>query len=143
MTRQKKILVLFEDGIVRKESFRYSIELARRLEVPVALLMLVSDESGIESANAVLERELQLLIEQAGIDVSKEVRSGDKATELLKYLASNSGLAAIVWGSDREMVEKLGAGRQHHWLQKLAGVLPCSIISPVSKNKEIQHLTEG
>jgi hypothetical protein len=143
MTRQKKILVLFEDGIVRKESFQYSIELARRLEIPVALLMLVSDESGIESADAVLERELQLLIEQAGIDVSKEVRSGDKATELLKYLASDSSLAAIVWGSDREMVEKLGAGRQHHWLQKLAGVLPCSIISPVSKNKEIQHLTEG
>ena len=143
MNKEKKILVLFEDGFVRIESVLYAVELARRLELPVALLMLVSEESGIVHAGAALAEELIRPLEQAQIEVTKEIRSGDKATELLKYLASNSNLAAVVWGSDKKMVGKLGSGKQHHWLNKLTGVLPCSIVSPVSKNKDAQKLTEG
>ena len=137
MNTQKKILVLLEDGIIREESVLYSIELARRLELPVALLMLVSDESNISEAEKVLVRELMEPIAQARVEVSKEVCSGDKATELLKYLATNSSLATIVWGSDRGMVGKLGVGKPHHWLKRMKGLLPCSIVSPISKKGTI------
>ena len=136
MTRQKKILVIVEDAIIREESVVYSIELARRLELPIALLMLVSDESNIFQAEEALVRELMEPIEQAQIEVSKDMRSGDKATELLKYLAANSSLAAIVWGSDNKMAGKLSVGKPHHWLNRLTGLLPCSLVLPVSKNKE-------
>jgi hypothetical protein len=137
MTKQKEVLVLFEDGIIREESVLYSIELARRLELPVSLLMLVSDETQIFRADETLINESIKPIEQAGIEVFKEIRTGDKTAELLKYLAANSSPAAIVWGSDKEMVGKLGAGKSHYWLHRLTGMLPCSIVWPVSKNKGI------
>jgi K+-sensing histidine kinase KdpD len=136
-TLQKKILVLLEDGVIQEESVLYSIELARRLELPIALLMLVSDESNISEAEEVLVKELMEPIVQAQVEVSKEVCSGDKATELLKYLATNSNLTTIVWGSDRRMVGKLGVGKPHHWLNRMKGLLPCSIVSPISKKGTI------
>jgi|GEM_PF-643630 len=141
MTSKKKILVLLEEGFIREESVRYSIELARRLELPVALLMLVSDESNILQAEEALVKRLMEPIVQARIEVTKEVCSGDKATELLKYLAANSSLATIVWGSDTKMMGKLGSGKPHHWLNRLKGQFPCSIVSPVPRegmsNKKI------
>ena len=143
MAAQKKILVLLEDGIIQRESVLYSIELARRLELPVALLMLVSDESKMPEAEDVLVKDLLDSIVRAGIDVSKDVCCGDKATELLKYLATNSNLATIVWGSDRKMVGKLGAGKSNHWLNRLKGLLPCSIVSPVSKKGTINKKPTG
>jgi len=144
MLREKKILVLFEEGIIRGESLLYSIELARRLNLPIAVLMLVSDESKVFVAEDLLVRELMEPIERAQIGVSREIRYGDKATELLKYLASNSSPAAIVWGSDQKTVGRLGWRKPHHWLNKLAGLLPCSIVAPISKNRVIkQKLMEG
>lgn len=137
MLREKKILVLFEEGIIRGESLLYSIELARRLNLPIAVLMLVSDESKVFVAEDSLVRELLKPIERAQIGVSKEIRYGDKATELLKYLASNSSPAAIVWGSDQKTVGKLGWRKPNHWLNKLSGLLPCSIVSPVSKTEGV------
>jgi hypothetical protein len=139
MLREKEILVLFEDGIIRGESLLYSIELARRMNLPIAVLMLVSDESKVLVAEDALVRELMEPIERAQIGVSREIRSGDKATELLKYLAANSSPAAIVWGSDQKTVGKLGWRKPHHWLIKLTGLLPCSIVSPVSKNREVKQ----
>ena len=134
---QKKILVLLEDGIIQEESVLYSIELARRLELPIALLMLVSDESNISDAEQILVKELMEPIAQARVEVSQEVRAGDKATELLKYLARNSSLTTIVWGSGRRMVGKLGVGKTHHWLNRMKGLIPCSIVSPISKKGTI------
>lgn len=144
MLWQKKILVLFEEGIIRGESLLYSIELARRLNLPIAVLMLISDESKVFVAEDLLVREFMEPIERAQIGISKEIRSGDKAAELLKYLASNSSPAAIVWGSDQRTVGKLGWRKPHHWLNKLSGLLPCSIVSPISKTEGVnkKHLEE-
>jgi hypothetical protein len=139
MTMEKKILVLCEDGIVREESVIYSIELARRLQMPILALMLVSGESPASSIEKAMSKRLLEPIQKAQIRVSKEIRHGDKATELLKYLAGNSSLAAIVWGSDEGMVGKLGAGKPHHWLNRIAGLLPCSIVAPVQRKKGIQR----
>ena len=137
MTREKKILVLFEDHIIRKESVQYSIELAQRMRMPVALLMLVSNESNAALSEDDMDQELLEPFHRAHINVSKEVRYGDKATEFLKYLAVNSSLEVIVWGSDEKMVGKLGAGKSHLWLNRMTELLPCTIVSPVSRKKVI------
>ena len=136
MIKQKKVLVLFEDGVIKTESILYSVELARRLKLPVALLMLVSTELKTFDIENVLAREITERIEPAKIEATSEIRYGDKATELLKYLAANSNPAAIVWGSEREIVGQLGTGKPHHWLNKLSHLLPCSIVSPIAKNKD-------
>jgi hypothetical protein len=141
MTREKEILVLFEDCNIREESVLYSIELARRLEMPILLLMLLKDASRASCSEDVLVKELVEPIQQARIKVSKDIRYGDKATELLKYLAIHSSLAVIVWGSDEKMVGKLGVGKPHHWLNKLTGMLPCSIVSPIQRTKDIKANT--
>ena len=138
MAREKEILVLFEDCNIREESVLYSIELARRLQMPILLLMLIADASRTSCSEEVLVKELLEPIQRARIKVSKDIRYGDKATELLKYLAAHSGLAVIVWGSDERMVGKLGSGKPHHWLNKLTGMLPCSIVSPVPRNRNIK-----
>ena len=70
--------------------------------------------------------------------VTKGIRYGDKATELLRYLAVHSGLAVIVRGSDERMVGKLGTGKPHHWLNKITGLLPCSIVSPIPRTKDVK-----
>ncbi|MBN2322029.1 MAG: hypothetical protein JXR49_23330 [Acidobacteria bacterium] len=141
MTREKEILVLFEDCNIREESVRYSIELARRLEMPILLLMLATDALRASCSEDVLVKELLEPIQQARIKVSKDIRYGNKATELLKYLAVHSSLAVIVWGSDERMVGKLGSGKPHHWLNKLTGMLPCSIVSPIPRTKDIKANT--
>ena len=141
MAGEKEILVLFEDCNIRKESVRYSIELARRLDMSILLLMLVTNSLRASCSEDALGKELMDPILQARIKVSKDIRYGDKATELLKYLAIHSGLAVIVWGSDERMVGKLGTGKPHHWLNKLAGMLPCSIVSPIPRTKDIKANT--
>jgi len=138
MAREKEILVLFEDCKIREESVLYSIELARRLKMPILLLMLVTDASMASCPEEVLVKKLLEPIQRARIKVSKDIRYGDKATELLKYLAVHSGLAVIVWGSDEKMVGKLGSGKPHHWLGKLTGMLPCSIVSPVPRGGSVK-----
>lgn len=141
MTEEKKILFLCEDCNIREESVLYSIELARRLQMPILLLMLVSDPLHAFCPDDVLVKELMEPIQQARIQVSKDIRYGDKATELLKYLAVHSGLAVIVWGSDERMVGNLGTGKPYHWLNKLKGTLPCSIVSPIQRTKDIKANT--
>lgn len=138
MTKEKEILVLFEDCNIREESVLYSIELARRLKMPILLLMLVAEASHAACSEEVLVKELLEPIRRAQIKVSKDIRCGDKATELLKYLAVHSALAVIVWGSDERMVGKLGAGKPHHWLNKLTGLLPCSIVSPIPRTRSVK-----
>lgn len=144
MTKQKKVLVLFEDGVIQKECILYSVELARRLKLPVALLMLVSADSYAFGIERVLAEEILKPIELSQIEVTSDIRYGDKATELLKYLAASSSPAAIVWGSGRKPAGKHGVGKAQHWLNRLSSLLPCSIVSPVARNRDQnQILSEG
>lgn len=136
MIKKKKVLVLFEDGIIREESILYAFELAKRLDLPVAFLMLIPDESGIPGTRELLAKKLIHPVDRTQLKTCCEIDHGDKATKLLKYLAANSTPAAIIWGSDKQRIERSGVGRPHHWLNRLSGVLPCSIVSPIPKKKE-------
>ena len=144
MARQKNVLVLFEDGIIREESILYGFELAKRLELPVALLMLVSNGSKVFDEKNVLKKTLLKPVAESPFETTRTVLYGDKATELLKYLAANATPAAIVWGSDSRMVGKNRVGKPNHWLNRLTSLLPCSIVSPIPKKKdENQIRSEG
>ena len=113
----------------------YAIELAKRLDLPVGFLMLVSNESNISEEENALSKKLMRSLEQAQIEATSETRHGDKATEFLKYMAADSNPAAIIWGSDRHRVDNRGTGKSTHWLNRLSNLLPCSIVSPIPKNE--------
>lgn len=131
---QKKIMVLFEDGKIRKESILYSIELARRMESTLCVLMLITD--GERDAKKVIDEKLDSIVETInsnGIPATKEIRYGDKTSELLKFLAADHHPSTIVWGSNAKVITKQG-GKPGHWFTKVARHVGCSIVSPTIKN---------
>jgi hypothetical protein len=134
MAEQKKILVLFEDGKIRKETVSYAVELARRMESALSVLMLMTHreaetEDGVEAdLDAIVET-----IQHYGILAKKDIRYGDKTSELLKFLAADLHPSTIVWGSNDNVITKRG-GKPGHWLTKAAKYMGCSIVSPIIKN---------
>jgi hypothetical protein len=134
MAEQKQIMVLFEDGKIRRETVLYAVELARRMETAISVLMLIND-TGLqltdtikESINAVVET-----IKNHGIPAKGEIRYGDKTSEFLKFLAADLHPSTIVWGSNAKVITKWG-GKPGHWFTKAARHLGCSIVSPTVKN---------
>ncbi len=127
-------MVLFEDGKIRKEAILYAVELARRLESTVSVLMLMTDSQ--QEAKGLIENNLDAVLEtikKNGIPAKKNIRYGDKTSELLKFLAADHHLSVIVWGSNDNVITKRG-GKPGHWLTKAAGLVGCSIVSPIIKN---------
>jgi hypothetical protein len=134
MVEQKKIVILFEDGKIRKEIISYAVELARRMESALSLLMLMTD--GEMGTMALVEDNLDTIVEivqNYGIPVKKELRYGDKTSEFLKFLASGHHPSTIVWGSNDKVITKKG-GKPGHWLTKAARHVGCTIVSPTIKN---------
>ena len=134
MAEQKKIMVLFEDGKIRNETILYAVELARRMESDLSVLMLMTE--GETEATGRIEDNLDTIVEtiqQYGIQANKEIRYGDKTSELLKFLASEFHPSTIVWGSNDNVITKRG-GKAGHWLTRAARHVGCSIVSPIIKN---------
>jgi hypothetical protein len=134
MAEQKKIMVLFEDGKIRKETVLYAVELARRMESALSVLMLLTD--GETKSKDFVEADLDTIVEtiqKYGIQAKREIRYGDKTSELLKFLAADCHPSTIVWGSNDKVITKRG-GKPGHWLTKAAKHVGCSIVSPIIKN---------
>jgi hypothetical protein len=134
MVEQKKIMVLFEEGKIRKETVLYAVELARRMESALCLLMLITD--GETESKNLIEAHLDTMVKSIhhdGIPAKMEIRYGDKTSEFLKFLASDHHPSTIVWGSNDKVITKRG-GKPGHWLTKAARHVGCSIVSPTIKN---------
>jgi hypothetical protein len=134
MTEQKKILVLFEDGKIRKETVLYAVELARRMDSKLSILMLMAE--GKTATERPVEDSLDIImksIQEHGIPAKRDIRYGDKTSELLKFLAVDNHPSTIIWGSNDNVITKRG-GKPGHWLTKAARHVGCSIISPIIKN---------
>lgn len=134
MAEAKKILILFEDGNIRKESILYGIQLGRRMESSLRVLMLMA---GTEKDNnsqweGILNGALET-ISHKGIPIECEIRYGDKTSELLKFLAVGPHLSAIVWGSNARVITERGR-KPGHWFTKAAEQVGCPIVSPTIKN---------
>jgi hypothetical protein len=135
MAESKKILILFEDGKIRKESILYGIELGRRMESSLCVLMLMA---GAEKGNnslweTVLHGALET-IGNEGIEAACEIRYGDKTSEFLKFLAVGPYPFAIVWGSNAGVITERGK-KPGHWFTRAAEHVVCPIVSPTIKNR--------
>ena len=62
-------------------------------------------------------------------DVAIDIRSGDKASELLKYLALSAGMGTVVWGSDEAALKGPAEGLSRHWLSKVKTELHCPVVT--------------
>ena len=133
-------MVLFESASIRRESLRYAIELAKRMNSNLILLVILAFEgrrkgsNGVETiikrgeqAKASLENHIKT-IQNEGISVETTVRIGNPRSELVKYLAENGRFEIIVWGGGPDMMK-----RKDHWLVRMKDVLKCPVVTPFIK----------
>ena len=134
-------MVLFDSASIRPESIRYSIELAKRLNATLALLVILPFEvrptasGGIEpmiKRGAEAEKSLKKHIEtikNAGLAVQTDVRIGNPKSELVKYVAESGRFEIIIWGATPDLMKK-----KDHWLVRMKKTLECPVITPFIKN---------
>jgi hypothetical protein len=130
-------LVIFEDRIIRKDTMLYSLQLARRMEGSLSILMLHDQPEPSEQDN--LQKEIAEMLEGFSSEemVLLEVRHGDKASELLKYLALAPSFHTVVWGGDGSVLREARRGKKEHWFAKVAQSISCPIVTPMSKRASI------
>lgn len=135
-----KIMALFDSASIRRESLQYSIELAKRMNSNLILLLILpfgemtNPFNGIEpmikrglNAQEKLEKHVEA-IRKAGIPVETAVRIGNPRSELVKYLAEAGRFEIIVWGGGPDLIK-----RRDHWLAKMKDILECPVITPFIK----------
>lgn len=138
----KKIAVLFDSTVVRKEALHYSVELAKRTEASLHLLIIlpimVSEKNGMVQ-NGTSERESKALealrsvmdeLGDTGLSVDMGARSGEPFSEMMKYLAEQGPFQAVVWGGDRGLLEEKARRNRSHWLLKVRDMLGCPLVVP-------------
>jgi hypothetical protein len=99
-------------------------------------ILMLNDQSELgDQAN--IGKEIVEFIESisSGKEASLEVRSGDKASELLKYLALAPSFHTVVWGGEERVLKELRYGKKKHWFAEVAKKISCPIVTPVSKTR--------
>jgi hypothetical protein len=136
-----QIMVLFDSAFIRPESIRYSIELAKRMNSNLTLLVILPFEAsstasgGIEpiiKRGAEAEKSLKKHInpiKNAGLAVETAVRIGNPKSELVKYVAESGRFEIIIWGARPDLMKK-----KDHWLVLMKNTLECPVITPFIKN---------
>jgi len=132
-------MVLFDSLSVRPEAVQYSIELAKRMEYSLVILVLLAlhsqEADQVQDFNLRINetlRELLYAAGQSGLQVEAEVRMGNPSSELMKFLARSRSVQTIVWGGPPEL-----AGRKRskdHWLMRMKDGLGCPIVIPARKS---------
>ena len=134
MPATRTILLLFEDEEVRREELLYSVELARRMACELRILMLVErKENGEEAAARVRFEESVARLTPPAVEIESELRSGDKASELLKFLALAPPVGTLVWGGNEKALTGRGDRKAEHWMAKLRSDLSCPIVTSMSR----------
>jgi hypothetical protein len=136
-----QIMVLFDSEAIRHESLLYSIELAKRMNSNLTLLVILpfevgrSDASGIEpmikrglQAEESLKKNIET-IKNAGVAVETAVRIGNPRSELVKYVAEAGRFETIVWGAKPDLMK-----RKDHWLVRMKDTLECPVVTPFIKS---------
>ena len=132
-----KIMALFESAAIRPESLQYSIELAKRMDSDLALLVILPFEVPREAPNDLqpmikrgehAQSTLKKVVEtirNEGIGVETAVRIGNPKSELVKYLAEAGRFETIVWGDRPELMKS-----KDHWLARMKAILECPVVTP-------------
>jgi hypothetical protein len=136
-----QIMVLFDSASIRPESIRYSMELAKRMNSTLTLLVILPFEVNPSASGSIepmikrgadAEKSLKKHIEpikNAGLAVETAVRIGNPKSELVKYVAESGRFEIIIWGAKPELMKK-----KDHWLVRMKNTLECPVITPFIKN---------
>ena len=135
-------MVLGDSFYIRSEAVRYAIELAKRLDAVLVLLMLLPFELTDKPSwgvDAVLNLQAKAkeatkkhigYMENAGIHFEAAIRIGNPRSELLKFLAESGRFHSIVWGGESDSVNKTS-----HWISHLEEDVKCAVLVPFAKNQ--------
>jgi Universal stress protein family len=138
---RSQIMVLFDSAAIRRESLQYSIELAKRMNSNLTLLVILPFEVSRSASNGIepmikrgahAEESLKKQIEpikNAGIAVETAVRIGNPRSELVKHVAEAGRFETIVWGAKPDLMK-----RKDHWLVRMKDILECPVVTPFIKN---------
>jgi len=138
---KSQIMLLFDSASIRRESLLYSIELAKRMDSNLTLLVLLPFEVCTAASNGIkpmIKRGVQAqellnshidTIKSAGLSVEAAVRIGNPRSELLKYIAEAGRFETIVWGARPDLMKK-----KDHWLVRMQDTLECPVVTPFIKN---------
>ena len=139
-------MLLFDSLSVHGETVQYSIELAKRMDSDLVLLMLLPFETEentsagsdwFKNLEACVHDTLKRQIEAAkdvGVSVDASVRVGDPPSELMKFLAGPNTFQAIVWGGEQDLTNKKVRKKSAHWLIKMKDILDCPVVVPSMKS---------
>jgi hypothetical protein len=145
----RKILILLDSPRVRSEVTSYSVELARRMDAELHLLMLLrwedlppdgassgeTDSKGTETRKEGegVVKDCMDEIRDCGIEAAGAVRQGDPSSELLKYLAEHQPFQAVVWGGNEAYLRSRRRPVRTHWLERMREQLDCTLVVPSLK----------
>lgn len=138
---KSQIMLLFDSASIRRESLQYSIELAKRMDSNLTLLVILPFEVCTTASNGIkpmIKRGVQAqeslnshieTIRNAGLSVEAAVRIGNPRSELLKYVAEAGRFETIVWGARPDLMKN-----KDHWLVRMQDTLECPVVTPFIKN---------
>ena len=138
---RSQIMVLFDSAAIRRESLQYSIELAKRMNSNLILLVILPFEVNSTASNDIepmIKRGVQAkeslekhigTIKNAGVSVETDVRIGNPRSELVKYVAEAGRFEIIVWGASPDLMKK-----KDHWLVRMKDTLECPVVTPFIKS---------
>ena len=133
-------MALFESESIRRESFDYAIELAKRTDAMLTLMVILPFDASLNPSSgiaAMIDRALQAqtslknlvtATRSTGIIADIVVRLGNPRSELIKYLAEAGRPEIIVWGSAPDLMK-----RKDHWLVRMKDILAFPVITPFIK----------
>ena len=137
MASVRWVLLVIEDETFKTESISYAINLAKRIDCSISVLMLTenpdSERYPLANESEIIKKILHM-IKAEGVPVQGTSKHGDKASGLLKHLASYSSFEAIIWGGKEAIVSKHIPKKPAHWLGKIKATIRCPVISPTKKN---------
>lgn len=139
MISDKWILLVLEDGAFHAESVYYAINLAKRIDCSISVLMLAAnaecDSEGLNSEQGIVKKILKA-IRAEKVNVQAKIRYGDKASEFLKHLAGSPSFAATVWGGKEEFVAGRNKIKKKHWFSKIKANIRCPVVRPTIKDRK-------
>lgn len=137
MPERRHILLVLENGTADVAMVRYAMELARRMDCVVSMLMLIPYETG-HPGNTGHHQAFNHAVTQLkskNLSGLHDIRYGDKASEFIKYIAVAPTLAAIIWGSDGDIVTGRRRKKSEHWFEKVRPHIHVPIVTPRTRAK--------
>jgi hypothetical protein len=135
---KKWILLVLEDGTFHEESVFYAINLAKRIDCSISVLMLLKNAERapeeLDSKRRIV-KEILKVIRAEKVNAQAKIRYGNKASEFLKHLAGNPSFAAAVWDGKKDFVSGCNIKKGEHWFAKIKANIRCPIVRPTVKDK--------